>query len=239
MSKIQAVILAGGKGSRLRPYTTVLPKPLVPLDDYPIAEIIIRQFKAYGIKNIVISTGHLAELIEAYFGDGHRWGVHIQYVREDKPLGTAGAIKLVKNLADHFIMINGDTLTDLNYKNLLTFHKKSKSIATMTVKERVVKTDFGVIELGKKNILSKYIEKPEHKSFVSIGVNVLNKASLQYIKANESIGLPELMKKMKRGGETISCYKTKALWLDLGRPEDLQTAQDLWQNNKKKYLKDL
>ena len=100
MSKIQAVILAGGKGSRLRPYTKVLPKPLVPLNDLPIAEVIIRQLKLYGFKNIVISTGHLAGLIQTYFGDGRRWGVRIQYVQESRPLGTAGALKLVKNLAN-------------------------------------------------------------------------------------------------------------------------------------------
>jgi len=182
MSKIQAVILAGGKGSRLRPYTTVLPKPLMPLGDFPIAEIIIRQFRHFGIRNITVSTGHLAGLIEAFFGNGKRWGVNINYVREDKPLGTAGALKLVKNLEDDFLVVNGDVLTDVNFNELLKFHKKRQGIATITTKERKVITNFGVIESNGSGELLNYIEKPEHKSFVSMGVYILHKKCKKVLK---------------------------------------------------------
>ena len=237
MSKVQAVILAGGKGSRLRPYTKVLPKPLVPLDDFPISEIIIRQLKFYGLKNIVISTGHLAELIETYFGDGRRWGVCIRYVRERKPLGTAGALRLIKNLADDFLVINGDTLTNINFKKLMVSHKAKKASATIVVKERVVKTDFGVIKYDKEDMFLDYIEKPEHRTFVSTGINVFNKKCQKYIKRSESIGMPELMLRMKDLRQSIYCHKTKDIWLDLGRSDDLEKAQGIFRRGKKKFLR--
>lgn len=237
MSKVQAVILAGGKGSRLRPYTKILPKPLVPLDDFPISEIIIRQLKFYGLKNIVISTGYLAELIETYFGDGRRWGVRIQYVRERKPLGTAGALRLIKNLANDFLVINGDTLTDINFKKLMASHKSKKTSATIVVKERVVKTDFGVIKYDKDDMFLDYIEKPEHRTFVSTGINVFNKKCQKYIRRNESIGMPELMLRMKGLRQPIYCHKTKDIWLDLGRPDDLEKAQGIFRRSKKKFLR--
>lgn len=239
MSKIQAIILAGGQGSRLRPYTTVLPKPLMPLGDFPIAEIIIRQLRSFGIKNIVVSTGHLAELIEAFFGSGKRWGVHISYVREYIPLGTAGALKLVKNLENDFLVINGDVLTDVNFGELIKYHKKQKGIATITIKERKVITDFGVIESNGSGELIDYIEKPEHKSFVSMGVYILNKKCKQYIKTNEYLGMPELMLRMKDSGKTVNCFKTKAMWLDLGRFDDFNTAQDVFAKHKNRFLKGL
>lgn len=236
MSKVQAIILAGGRGTRLRPYTTILPKPLMPLGEFPIAEIIIRQLKRFGIKNIVISTGHMAELIEAFFGDGERWGVHISYIREDAPLGTAGAIKLVKNVEDDFLVINGDVLTDIHFDELFKFHKKRKNIATITLKERKVMTDFGVVETNGRGELMDYIEKPQHKSFVSMGIYILNKNSKEYIRQGESMGMPELMLRMKRASQVISCLKTKALWLDLGRLDDFQTAQDIFAKYKKRFL---
>jgi len=238
MSKIQVVILAGGKGSRLRPYTGgILPKPLVPLDEFPIAEIIIRQLKFYGLKNIVISTGHLAELIETYFGDGRRWGVHIQYVREAKPLGTAGALKLVKHLADHFLVINGDTLTSINFKKLIASHKLDKATATIVVKKRVVKTDFGVITYDQKNMLLDYNEKPEHQSYVSTGINILNKKCKRFIKQGESIGMPDLILRLQAAKEPIYCHKTKDIWLDLGRSDDFEKAREVFRRNKRKFLR--
>jgi len=236
MSKVQAVILAGGKGSRLRPYTTILPKPLMPLGEMPIAEIIIRQLKRSCITNIAISTGHLAELIEAFFGDGKRWGVKISYVREDIPLGTAGALRLVKNLGDDFIAINGDVLTDVDFGTLWKFHKRKKNIATITIKERKVVTDFGVIETNSRGELAEYFEKPQHSSFVSMGIYLLNKRCRDYIGRNESLGMPELMLRMKNAGEVINCFKTSALWLDLGRLDDFEAAQDVFEKHKKRLL---
>lgn len=236
MSKVQAIILAGGKGTRLKPYTAVIPKPLMPVGEHPICEVIIRQLQAAGLKNIVISTGHLAGLIEAYFGDGSKWGVRITYVSEHIPLGTAGALKLVKQLDKDCLVINGDVLTDLNFNELMKYHQSRKAMATITIKERTVKTDFGVIQVDRDGDLSDYIEKPEHKSFVSIGVYVLNQKCLGYIKDQENIGMPDLVLRMKGNGQKISCFKTKALWLDLGRLDDFEASQEIFEKHKKKFL---
>ncbi len=236
MSKIQAVILAGGKGSRLRPYTTILPKPLMPLGGFPIAEIIIRRLRRFGITNIVISTGHLAELIEAFFGSGKKWGVKISYIREDTPRGTAGALRLVKNPEKDFLVINGDILTDISFSELLKFHKIKDNIATITIKERKVLTDFGVIETNALGELTDYIEKPEHKSFVSTGIYIFNTRCLEYIRPNESVGMPKLMLRMKNAGETISCFPTNSLWLDLGRLDDFEEAQAIFTKHQKRFL---
>lgn len=236
MSKIQAVILAGGKGSRLRPYTTVLPKALMPVGDFPIAEIIIRQLRQKGIKHIAFSTGHLAGLIEAYFGDGSPFGVSIRYIYEKEPLGTAGTIRLIDGLEDNFLMINGDTLTDIDFKKLLQFHQHRNAVATIAVKERIVKTDFGVVKFNRRGEFVDYIEKPQHASFVSMGVNVLNKKCRKYIRKNEAIGIPELMLRIARSGGRIHCYQSRDLWYDLGRLDDLGEAQEIFEKHKKKFL---
>ncbi len=233
---MQAVILAGGKGTRLRPYTTVFPKPLVPVADVPILEIIIRQLKRQGFEDIIISTGHLAELIEAYFTDGSRWGVHIDYVREFKPLNTAGALGLIENLRDNFLVMNGDILTTLDYSQLFKFHEEKKGIATISLHKREAKIDYGVIEMTHDYRLDKYIEKPVYQFLVSMGVNVLNVRCRDYIKKNESIGLPDLMMRMKEEGESIYCHLSNCYWLDIGRVEDYQVAQDEFENHRNEFL---
>lgn len=233
--KIQAVILAGGKGSRLHPYTKVLPKPLVPLGESPIVEILIRQLKYYGFKNIVMATGHFAELIESYFGDGRRWGVNIRYVRETHPLGTAGVIRLIDDLKDDFLLINGDTLTSMDFRKFMVFHKKARGSATVTVKERIVKTDFGVIEFDGNNLLTDYREKPEYKSHVSIGVNILRRECRDLIKKNEFLGLPDLLLRLVQAGKKVYCHKIKDIWLDLGRPDDLMMAEEIFRKNRKDF----
>jgi len=235
---MQAVILAGGKGTRLRPYTTVFPKPLVPVGEVPILEIIIRQLKKHSFDEIVISTGHLAELIEAYFGDGSRWGVHIDYVREYKPLNTAGALGLIDNLKENFLVMNGDILTTLDYSQLFEFHTSKKGIATISLHKRESKIDFGVIEITQDSKLDRYIEKPIYQFLVSMGVNVLNARCRDYIGKNESIGLPDLMMRMKQEGENIYCYPSDCYWLDIGRVEDYQVAQEEFEHHRGQFLPD-
>lgn len=235
---MQAIILAGGKGTRLKPYTTIFPKPLVPVGDFPILEIIIRQLKKYGFNEIIISTGHLAELIEAYFGEGTRWGVDIEYVREYTPLNTAGALGLIDNLDDNFLMMNGDILTTLDYSQLFNFHLEKKGAATISLHKREAKIDYGIIEMTPEFQLNNYIEKPIYNLLVSMGINVMNIRCKEYIRKNESIGLPDLMIRMKNEGEKIYCYPSECYWLDIGRVEDYQVAQDEFEQNKSKFLAD-
>ncbi len=224
---MQAVILAGGKGLRFRPYTTVIPKPLIPVGDYPILEIIIKQLKNHNFKDIVISTGHLAELIYAYFGKGKKWGVNIKYIYETKPLNTAGALKLIKKLDNDFLVINGDILCDLNYKKFFNYHLKNKSIATISVKRQKTTIDFGIVTIDKNSILMDYTEKPEYEILVSMGIYVLNKKCIRYIKKDEVIGMPDLMKRLKENNENICCKIFDGFWLDIGKTEDHQIATDL------------
>jgi len=236
MFKAQVVVLAGGQGSRLRPYTTILPKPLLPVGEIPILEILVRQLKYYGFKNILISTGYLAELIEAYFGDGRRWGVCIRYVRESKPLGTAGALKLAQHTEDDFLVLNGDILTDMDFARLYKWHKQQKATASISIKERKIQNDFGVIEVGDHHELLAYHEKPQQVSFVSMGINVLNVKAKSFIKKGECIGIPDLMLRMKSSSQKVCCYQVKDQWLDLGRSEDLERAQEIFGQHKSKFI---
>ena len=143
---MQAVILAGGKGARLRPYTTVLPKPLMPVGDYPILEVVIRQLKKFGFKRVILAVGHQAELFQAFFGNGEKWGIDIEYSFEDKPLGTAGPIRGINNLDDNFLMMNGDILTDFRLDKLMKFHKSQTATMTIATHKRSVKIDYGTLE---------------------------------------------------------------------------------------------
>ena len=233
---MQAVILAGGKGTRLYPYTVAMPKPLVPVGDLPILEIVIRRLKQYKVKEIIVSTGHLAELIEAYFKDGKKWGVRIRYAREDRPLGTAGAIKNISCLDDNFILMNGDVLTDINYHKLFNFHLKHKGIATLSIIRRDIFVDFGVIKTDSNFELLDYIEKPRHFNYVSMGIYVLSKNCKNYISRGEHIDIPDLILRMKSKGEKTFCYEPGCYWLDIGRIEDFQKAQEKFIKNKRKFL---
>jgi NDP-sugar pyrophosphorylase family protein len=226
--KRQAVILAGGKGTRLRPFTATLPKPLVPVGDYPIIEIVLRQLKHFGFTDIVISTGHLAELIQAYCGDGRRWGVKIRYVREDKPLSTAGALKLIRGLQPRFLTINGDLLTTLDFGKLYEHHRREGADAAIAVCERTSMIEFGVIELDSQNRLRSYTEKPSQRYLISMGVNVFDRRVLRHIEPGEALGIPELMLRIKAAGGRVLGFRNKAEWLDIGRPQDYETVQELF-----------
>ncbi len=239
---MQAIILAGGKGTRLRPYTATFPKPLVPLGDKPILEIVIHQLKKAGFVDIVISTGHLAGLIEAYFGDGENLGVKIRYVREETPLNTAGALGIMEGagirLDEDFLVINGDILTTLDYGKLMKFHKDRKATATIGVFERVQKIDYGVITADGDMKLKDYVEKPTMPFLVSMGVNALNRKALASIKKGEALGMPDLMLRLRKKGETVCCFRDRCEWLDIGRPDDYELAQKEMEEHPEKYLKE-
>ncbi|MDE2040048.1 MAG: NTP transferase domain-containing protein [Elusimicrobia bacterium] len=224
---MQAVILAGGKGTRLRPFTATLPKPLVPVGDYPIIELVVRQLRRHGFRDIIVSTGHLAGLIEAYCGDGRRWGVKLRYVRESSPLSTAGALKLVRGLRSDFLTINGDILTTLDFRKLHRFHVRRKAAATVAVCRRRRTLDFGVIGLDSEDRLVSYDEKPSFDYLVSMGVNVFDRRALRHIGDGEALGIPELIARLRASGQTVLGFRGKADWLDIGRPDDYEAAQAL------------
>ncbi len=239
MENVRVVILAGGKGTRLKPYTTVFPKPLMPIGDMPILEVVFRQLKYFGFRKITLSVNHLADLIQAFFGDGSKVGLDIDYCMEDQPLGTAGSISLVNNLTDPFLVMNGDLLTTLDYGAMARHHIASKAVATIGVFRREVKIDFGVLELGQKGDLLAYKEKPCFEFLVSMGVNVFSKSALEFIPYAKYLDIPTLMMNLKNAGKSVMTYRSDCEWLDIGRPDDYEDAISLFEKSKKKYLRDL
>jgi len=233
---MKAVILAGGKGTRLRPYTVSFPKPLVPIGDYPILEVIVRQLARQGFTGITISTGHLAELIEAYFGDGSRWGVTIDYVREEHPLNTAGALELVGEQDDDFLVMNGDVLTTLDYATLVAEHRRRGVEASVATKRREQMVDFGVVEIAEDGLLDRWNEKPRFSYDVSMGVYVLSEAARKLVREGESLGMPDLLLRVKDSGGGVYCHRCECEWLDIGRVDDYQRAQEVFEESQALYL---
>jgi NDP-sugar pyrophosphorylase family protein len=223
---MKAVILAGGKGTRLAPYTTVFPKPLMPLVDTPILEVVIRQLKFYGITQITLAVGHLAELLMAYFGDGERFGVHIEYSRESSPLGTAGPLALIDGLDDTFLVMNGDVLTTMNYLDLVGFHNKKGAAATIAMHERSVKIDLGVIESDVDQRITGYIEKPTIHYRVSMGVYIFDPQVLALIEPGQKLDFPDLVLKLIQQGRVVMGYPFDGYWLDIGRTDDYAQASE-------------
>lgn len=233
---MRVVILAGGRGARLKPYTTIFPKPLMPLDDMPILEVIMRQLKRAGFAKIKMSVGHLASLLEAYFGDGHKWGIEIEYSLEDKPLGTAGPLTLVEGLSGTFLVMNGDVLTTLDYAELLEYHRKEKAIATVAMCTKEVKITLGVLKADERSKIYDYIEKPTLKYQVSMGIYVFEPRVLEYIKPGKSFDLPDLIKTLIEHDELVKGYHFKGYWRDIGRQEDYEKAVEEFAELKDKLL---
>jgi len=220
---MKAVILAGGKGRRLAPYTTVFPKPLMPIGDIPILEVVVRQLARAGCKEITMAVGYLAELLMAYFGDGAKWGVQIHYSREEQPLGTAGPLSLVSGLDETFLVMNGDLLTTLNYRALWEHHAASGALATLATFQRDVKIDLGVVETDAGWVRG-YIEKPTYHYTVSTGIYVFEPDVLQYIPRQKRMDLPQLVLKLLDTGQNVAAYPLDGLWLDIGRHDDYERA---------------
>jgi NDP-sugar pyrophosphorylase family protein len=233
---MKVIILAGGQGRRLAPYTVVLPKPLMPVCDAPILEIIIRQLKSYGLTDIVLAIGHLGNLIQTFFGDGKKFGIKITYKLEDKPLGTVGPLPLIDDLDKTFMVMNGDLLTTLNYDNLIEYHHKNKAIATIAVRDAEVDINYGVIK-SKGNELCDYIEKPILEYMVSMGIYVFEPEVLKYIPKGKKFDFPELMQLLLKGKKKVALYKSKDFWLDIGRHEDYQKAIEEYEKIKEGLFK--
>jgi NDP-mannose synthase len=233
---MKAVILAGGKGTRLAPYTRILPKPLMPIGDMPILEVILRQMKAASIEEVVLTVGHLSELFEAFFKDGSRFGIPIRYSYEDTPLGTAGPLALVTGLHDTFLVANGDVLTTLNLRELIHFHKQEKAIATVAVHHRKVKIDFGVVECDQPPEICRYIEKPTMTYLVSMGIYIFEPAILSFIPKEKYLDFPDLVKTLIASGEKVVGYPFEGYWQDLGRPDDYENASSDFERMRSEFF---
>lgn len=222
---MKAVILAGGKGTRLAPYTKILPKPLMPIGDMPILEILLRQMKRCGVDEVIITVGHLAELLRAFFQDGERLGLKIHYSYEENPLGTAGPLALVADMLDDtFLVANGDVLTTLDLTDMVAYHKRSGAIATIASHARKVKIDLGVLQFDGNDHLTGYIEKPTYDFYVSMGIYLFEPRVLAHVPYNKYLDFPTLVLHLLERGEHVGGYRFDGYWQDLGRPDDYEQA---------------
>lgn len=237
MSK-RAVILCGGLGTRLRPYTVVFPKPLMPVGEYPILEIVVRQLVGFGFNHITMAVNHQADLIKAFFGSGEKWNIKIDYSLEDMPLGTMGPLKLIKDLPENFLIMNGDVLTNLDFAEFYDYHADNNNIFTISSYLREEKAEYGVLEVV-DNILTSFKEKPIVKYNVSMGIYMANKRILKYIPDNKAYGFDNLMLDLIDNKEPAHIKQFKDYWLDIGRPDDYEKATDQFLNNKNIFLKDI
>lgn len=230
---MKALIMAGGKGTRLRPYSATLPKPLVPIGEEPVLEILLRRLAGAGVDHAVLAVNHLRHLIEAYFGDGSRMGLKITYCYEDRPLGTAGPIgQAIDLLGDTFLVTNGDLLTTLDIRKMIAAHRASKADATIGAYRRELKSDFGILEVDETMRLIAYREKPVSSHLVSMGLYVLEAAAVMpHIAPQTPLDMPDLLRAMAASGKNVRCFEDDCFWLDIGRPEDFDTAQRLWNEN--------
>jgi NDP-sugar pyrophosphorylase family protein len=233
-----AVVLAGGRGTRLAPYNTIFPKPLVPLGDRPILDICIHQLAHYGFDRIVLSTGYLAELIEAYFHNGSPTvpNAQITFVRETEPLGTVGSLALVPGLTESFLVMNGDVLTTLDYARLMQYHRDHGGLLTIAMHRREVKIDLGVMRVNERYELQSFDEKPTLDYLVSMGVYVYEPEVLRYIEPGKRLDFPEVVWQMLRDGKKIVGYPSDDYWLDLGSHADYQRAQDEFETMQSRLL---
>lgn len=220
-----AVILAGGKGTRLRPYTVALPKPLVPIGDKPILEIVIIQLAKQGFERIIITVNHQADIIMAYFGNGSKWGVAIEYSLENMPLGTIGPLKLINSLPEHFLVMNGDVLTDIDFSAFLEKHMKSGRIFSIASYKRIQKIDYGVLEES-DGVLVGFREKPQFPFIVSMGIYAVSGDILDYIPEERYFGFDMLMMELLQKKLAVGIEEHEGYWMDIGRPDDYGQASE-------------
>jgi NDP-sugar pyrophosphorylase family protein len=225
----KAVILAGGKGTRLGPYTTILPKPLLPVGDQAILEVVVSQLRRHGFGDMVFAVGYLAHLIQAVFGDGSSRDVAIRYHFEDHPLGTAGALATIDNLDEPFLLMNGDVLTTLDYDAFYNAHVSSGNILTIATNPRVVPVDFGVLHMdgsgsGGMRRVRRYEEKPNLAYAVSMGIYLMDPAVRDFIEPDDHLDLPSLVRILIEAGEPVGGFVHEGYWLDIGRHEDYERA---------------
>ena len=233
---MKAVVLAGGRGTRLAPYTNILPKPLMPIGDMPILEVLIRQLKRHGIEEIILTVGHLSELLRSFFQDGSRFGVKISYSYEDEPLGTAGPLAMVDGLDERFLVTNGDVLTTLHMGEFINYHVRESAAATIAMHRRSVDINLGVITCNGTNEILDYTEKPRLDYQVSMGIYVFEPRVLDFIPRGEYLDFPDLVLKLLEHGERVVGYPFDGYWEDLGRRDDYERATADFERMRAEFL---
>jgi NDP-sugar pyrophosphorylase family protein len=229
--KVRAVVLAGGKGTRLAPYTSVLPKPLMPIGDRSILELVLGQLRDCGIKDVTLCVGYLSHLIRAVLDNSRHGGVEISYVQEEEALGTAAPLRLVDGLESTFIAMNGDVLTTLDYTDLLRHHREEGNLLTIATRARPIQIDYGVLQLGtngSSNRVQGYVEKPQMTSTVSMGIYVLEPRALEYIPGEGYFDFPDLVQALLKADECVGAYQYEGMWFDIGRRDDYEKAVSAW-----------
>ena len=226
---MRAIILAGGKGTRLLPYTTVLPKPLMPIGGQPIVRVVIRQLNHYGFNHITLALGHLSHLIKAVLDNGTNATARVDYSMEPHALGTTGPLSLIKELDETFLVMNGDVLTDVNFRDVMEFHWSQNAAASIVVHRRTVRIDYGVLQRTGFRLVN-YEEKPSFEYEVSTGIYVFSRKILNYVRPNTYLDFPDLVLRLLEYGEKVIGYRSEDFWFDIGRREDYELAQQEFQN---------
>jgi len=232
----RAVILAGGRGRRLAPYTFVIPKPIVPIGTTPILEIVLRQLAREGFGHVSIALGHLSEIVRAVAGDGSRLGLRIDYSDEEKPLGTMGPLRRVPDLPDTFLVMNADVLTDISFDELWRWHLSQGAALTVATYVKETRLELGVLDTDASDTIVGFVEKPllEHK--VSMGIYVLDRSVLELIPEDRAYGFDELMLSLLAEKRTVKAYPFRGRWLDIGNPADYERAQEEFDRDRARYL---
>jgi NDP-sugar pyrophosphorylase family protein len=235
---MKAIIMAGGKGARLMPYTALLPKPLMPIGDMPILELLLRQLKQYGVTEVILAVNHLAHLIASFFGEGEKLGIKITYSVEDRPLGTAGAIAAnLEDLSDDFIVSNGDLLTTLNFRAMIAAHLNAGASATLAAHRRTIQVEFGALTIEKDDSISEVREKPTMHFDAGMGMYVLQREAVRpFFQPDTYLDMPDLVRSLISRGDRVQAYMEDCTWIDIGRPEDYGAAQEQFVANRAFFL---
>jgi NDP-sugar pyrophosphorylase family protein len=230
MKSVKAVMLAGGKGTRLRPYTLVLPKPLMPVGDIPVIESLLKWLRRNGVRDVFITIGYLGHLIKALCGNGRQWDMNIAYSEEPEPMGTIGPLRLlIDKLKSTFLVLNGDLVTDLDLREFVKFHKRHGGILSVAVKKKSVKVDLGVLD-SEAGVVTRFREKPQIQFNASMGIYCMEPQILNHIPEGIYFGFDDLMHTLLAAGEPIHVFDHEGVWMDIGREEDFFEAQKILRN---------
>jgi len=234
--KIRAVIQAGGRGTRLMPYTLVLPKPIMPVGESPVIEILLKWLRRNGITDVNMTIGYLGALIRTFCGDGSTWDMKIEYYEEKEPLGTVGSLPMMpRKFDDTFLVLNGDVITDVNLRKMKEFHKEKSCPLTVAVTTKKVHVDLGVIDAA-DSIITKFREKPVLEFCVSMGIYIMEPTILEYIPKGIAFGFDDLVHALMAENRPIAVFNHDGYWMDIGRPDDFRTVQEEYETHKNKIL---